>query len=85
MENKMRNIYILKKFFFSVSHSLPHPVLLYNCNTNEDIATKIEEEYFRCVRNEKVYNVVPNIFYGDIWKGEFAKTENEPQTPWKQT
>ena len=24
-----------------------------NSNTNEDIATKFEQEYFRCVRNEK--------------------------------
>jgi len=25
------------------------------------------------------------ISYGDIWKGEFTKTNHEPQTPWKQT
>jgi len=24
-----------------------------NCNTNEDIATKFEQEYIRCVRNEE--------------------------------
>jgi len=24
-----------------------------NCNTNEDIATKFEQEYVRCVRNEE--------------------------------
>ena len=26
-----------------------------NSNTNEDIATKFEQEYVRCVRNEKQY------------------------------
>ena len=26
-----------------------------NSNTNEDIATKFEQEYVRCVRNEKEY------------------------------
>jgi len=26
-----------------------------------------------------------SISYGDIWKGEFTKTNHEPQTPWKQT
>ena len=26
---------------------------LNNSNTNEDIATKLEQEYVRCVRNEK--------------------------------
>ena len=25
------------------------------------------------------------ISYGDIWKGEFTRTNHEPQTPWKQT
>ena len=25
------------------------------------------------------------ISYGDIWKGEFTKTNHEPQMPWKQT
>ena len=25
------------------------------------------------------------ISYGDIWKGESTKTNDEPQTPWKQT
>ena len=25
------------------------------------------------------------ISYGDIWKGQFTKTNHEPQTPWKQT
>ena len=25
------------------------------------------------------------ISYGDIWKGEFTKTNHEPWTPWKQT
>ena len=25
------------------------------------------------------------ISYGDIWKGEFTKTNREPQAPWKQT
>ena len=24
-----------------------------NCNTNEDIATKFEQKYVRCVRNEE--------------------------------
>jgi hypothetical protein len=26
-----------------------------NSNTNEDIETKFEQEYFRCVRNEEEY------------------------------
>jgi len=29
-----------------------------NSNTNEDIATKFEQEYVRCVRNEKNVSVV---------------------------
>ena len=38
---------------YSVSHSLRNPAFLINSNTNEDIATKFEQEYVRCVRNEK--------------------------------
>jgi len=36
-----------------------------NSNTNEDIATKFEQEYVRCVRNEEeCVRSAPNIFIG---------------------
>jgi hypothetical protein len=41
-----------------VSHSVPNPAFLNNSNTNEDITTKFEQEYVRCVRNEKTVSVV---------------------------
>jgi len=36
-----------------MSHSLLNTAFFNNSNTNEDIATKFEQEYVRCVRNEK--------------------------------
>jgi len=36
---------------YSVSHSLPN--FFNNSNTNEYIATKFEQEYVQCVRNEE--------------------------------
>ena len=37
---------------YSVSLSLPNPAFFFNnSNTNEDIATKFEQEYVRCARN----------------------------------
>jgi hypothetical protein len=41
-------------FLYRVSHSLKNPGHFFNnFNTNEDIATKFEQEYVRCVRSEK--------------------------------
>jgi len=42
-----------RRILYRVSHSLPNPAFFNNSNTNEDIATKFEQEYVRCVRNEK--------------------------------
>jgi len=52
-----------------VSHSLRTRHFFNDSNTNEDIATKFEQEYVRCVRNEEecVCNVCLfgcNIFIG---------------------
>ena len=38
---------------YRMSHSLPNTALIYNFNTNENIATKFEQDYVRCVRNVK--------------------------------
>jgi hypothetical protein len=38
---------------YRVSHYLPNPALLSNSDTNDDIATRFEQEYVRCVRNEE--------------------------------
>ena len=83
--------------------------LFNNSNANEDTATKFEQEYVRCVRNEDgCVCSAPNccdteqrsasqpasfrrdfghrarpiwrrliISYGDIWNGEFTKTNHE--------
>jgi hypothetical protein len=44
---------ILPCWKYRMSHSLPNPAFLNNSNTNEDIATRFEQEYVRCVRNEE--------------------------------
>ena len=42
----------MPKVLYRVSHSLPNPAFN-NSNTNEDTAKTFEQEYVRCVRNEK--------------------------------
>ena len=38
---------------YRMSHSLSNPAIFNKFTTNENIATKLEQEYLRCVRNEK--------------------------------
>jgi hypothetical protein len=40
-----------------------------NSNTNEDIATKFEQEYFRCVRNKEECVCSVCLFRCDIFIG----------------
>jgi len=40
-------------YIYSMFHLVPKRHLFTNSNTNEDIATKFEQEYVRCVRNEE--------------------------------
>jgi hypothetical protein len=49
------------------THSLPNPAFFNNSNTNEDIATKFEQEYVRCVRNAQdvPFATEPGIFFNN--------------------
>jgi len=44
--------YALFKRFLLISQTIITRHFFNNCNTNEDIATKFEQDYVRCVRNE---------------------------------
>ena len=51
----VRILYIFdnSEYIYSMSHLLLNPAFFNNSNTKKDIATKFEQEYVRCVRNEE--------------------------------